>query len=570
MNTPSPDPTQELLTPWLQAYDFAVAEESGESSDPVPPDLAAHVEQVKSCLRLLEAVWPRSQPRLPTRPDLGGEVTTPGNEVPSTLSGRLLNVPGFDIEREIARGGMGVVYKARQQSLDRVVAIKCLPPVFAQDPNRLARFRREARAAAKLVNKGILPVYDVLEAGGVPLLVMPYIDGSDLGRIINDRLAVQQGKPPKHPHPWAMLSDTEYLDKILPVLDKAVEALTLLHRAEVIHRDIKPSNILVDQDGHAWLSDFGLARLGKVPGLTEAGHGLGTPGYMSPEQWQGSEAVDGRTDVFSIGVTIYQALTFALPFGRERLTADTRLPSPPTKHAPHLPPGTDAVVLRALAPDLGERYQNAAELQEDWGRVRAGMPPRRKAPNYWPRVLLRRWRALASAVGLLAVIGLAMLLIAGSPLRTVEVRTEPPGADIVFVPLDPEYGEPQPDKAIRPDHGRKTPVTLKLPPGLYFVEAQVPGWGFHQVYRYIPSAKEEAGKTTDPYLDRYPQERWSDLDNGTVQLAKIQIPGGPVTQGMARLDGGTFTLGTMEPRLDPSRPPHSLTLEPYYLDTHEV
>lgn len=549
------------------------APEPSSPTVPLPPGDAA---QPRLEVHSPHAATP---PSPTTDDDWGVDAPTRDESAASPPRAPAIEVPGFEILGEIARGGMGVVYKARQQSLDRIVAIKCLPLGFSQDSDRLARFRREAQAAARFVNKGILPVYDVLEVGAVPLLVMPYIDGTDLARIIADRVAVRQGKLSRKPHPWATLSDSDYLARILPVLDRAVEALTLLHRADVVHRDIKPSNILVDRDGHAWLSDFGLARFDGQDGLTGVGQGLGTPGFMSPEQWDGGARVDGRADVFSMGVTLYQALTLVLPYGRERLTEDTRLPAPPTNQQPLLPADMNAVILRALAPDLVDRYRSSAELQGDWSRVRAGVAPRRKAPQRWRRLLRQRRGALAGAAGVLLALLVAFRLMpggvpanedpAGPVLRTVAIATDPPGANIVFVPLDAKYGQAIPEDAVSPEDGQKTPCTLKLAPGLYFVEAQVPGRGFHQVYRYVPTPDEQMGENTDGYLARYPQSRWSERGDGTIKLASIQIPSAAVTAGMARLEGRDFTMGTMTD-FDGSRPPHTVSVPTYYLDTHEV
>jgi eukaryotic-like serine/threonine-protein kinase len=524
----------------------------------------------------------RPGPVLTTGPESAGDVQTRDDTPSVSKHAPLIDVPGFDILGEIARGGMGVVYRARQRSLNRIVAIKCLPLGFANDPDRLARFRREAQAAAKFVNKGILPVYDVLEVGAVPLLVMPFIDGTDLARIITDRLAVRQGKPPKEHSTWAALSDTDYLVRILPVLDRAVEALTLLHRADVVHRDIKPSNILVDDDGHAWLSDFGLARFNGQEGLTVAGQGLGTPGYMSPEQWDGGGRVDGRADVFSMGVTLYQALTLMLPYGRERLSDDTRAPAAPTKHQSQLPAGMNAVILRAIAPDLSDRYRSAAELQEDWSRVRTGAPPRRRAPQRWRRVLRRRWPILAGAAGvLIALLVTFQLMSGGAPSsqapfisvpRTVTITTEPAGADMVFVPLDPQYGEPDPEKAVWTKTTPTSAATVQLLPGTYFVEAQLADGRFHQVYRYVPKIDESMGQQADAYLAVYPQERWSDLPDQLVKLPTIRIPPADVAKGMATLAGGNFDLGTNVKTIEwaPSFPSHPVFIPPYCLDTHEV
>src|SRR5438132_1364295 len=185
-------------------------------------------------------------------------------------------LPGFELRGEIGRGGMGIVYRAHQLSLRRDVAIKVLPPVMAGNLAALERFRNEATVAARLVDAHILPVFDVQEVQGLPLIVMPLIEGSDLGRIIRDRIACERGKEVANPHPWALLDDRAYLEHMLPLLDQLISAVTALHRGGVLHRDVKPSNVLVDGKGGVWLSDFGLARLEEHGAGTLLGQGVGT------------------------------------------------------------------------------------------------------------------------------------------------------------------------------------------------------------------------------------------------------------------------------------------------------
>src|SRR5262249_37306483 len=143
---------------------------------------------------------------------------------------------------------------------------------------------------------------------------------------------------------WENLSEEKYLEQVLALLDRIIEALVHLHRADVFHRDIKPSNILVDEQGDGWLADFGLARLGTQLGPGLESQSVGTPGYMSPEQWDGRSDVDGRADVFSLSVTIYQALGLERPYGRNRLTVTTPLPAPLSTLNPLVPDEISAVV----------------------------------------------------------------------------------------------------------------------------------------------------------------------------------------------------------------------------------
>jgi serine/threonine protein kinase len=170
-------------------------------------------------------------------------------------------VSGFEILGEIGRGGMGVVYKARQLSLNRLVALKALPPAFANDPARLQRFRQEAEVAARLTDARIVPIYDVLEADGVPILVMPFVDGSDLVRLLAERKRRLKERAAEGRSLSGGLGDRSQLESLLSLLDQVVEAVAAVHEAGVLHRDIKPSNLLVDVRGQVRLTDFGLARL---------------------------------------------------------------------------------------------------------------------------------------------------------------------------------------------------------------------------------------------------------------------------------------------------------------------
>src|SRR5262249_13699997 len=153
-------------------------------------------------------------------------------------------------------------------------------------------------------------------------LVLPFIDGCDLHKILVQRRKLRDGEPVADPHPVALKGERDFVAWALPFFDKALDALVHLHEAGVLHRDLKPSNILVDQKGTGWLADFGLARPSRSGNRLEPPQAVGTRGYMSPEQWEADE-VDERTDVFAMGVTLYEALTLDLPYGKRRVTEAT-------------------------------------------------------------------------------------------------------------------------------------------------------------------------------------------------------------------------------------------------------
>ena len=436
--------------------------------------------------------------RLDPRPDDTAKLYCPRCEVPATrgdsaptATGKTAtsaapSLPGFEVLGELGRGGMGIVYRARQVHLNREVALKVLPPALAGSEHLLQRFRNEATVAASLVNANILPIYDVLESHGAPVLVMPLVKGCDLGRIVRDRATRKEGGRAAEPHAWTLLDDSAYLAQVLPVLDQVVTAVAALHQKGVIHRDLKPSNVLIDEWGKAWLSDFGLARLEEEGAGTQTGQGMGTPGYMSPEQAYGVKDLDYRADLFGLGATLYEALTLELPYGKKHVQDHGPPPPYPSTLQPLVSRDFDTVVLKALERDRNDRYGSAAELQDDWQRVRQGHLPRARKIGRTQRFarLARRHPAQSA----FAMTALLLIVILGGVaanrtsadtrgLRTVRIETNDPGARIVLVPINPDTGEHVVDRIIRPKE--RSPVTIKhVPPGEYLVVAEIESAGF--------------------------------------------------------------------------------------------
>ena len=263
--------------------------------------------------------------------------------------------PQLEILELLGQGGMGAVYKARQPALDRLVALKILPPQAAGDPGFAERFNREARALARLNHPDIVAVYDFGQAHGLHYLIMEYVDG------LNLRQLEQAGK----------LTPREAL-KIIPQI---CDALQFAHDEGIVHRDIKPENVLLDKKGRVKIADFGLARiLGREPTalrLTGAKDVMGTPHYMAPEQLEHPQEVDHRADIYSLGVVFYEMLTGELPLGRfappsRKVQMDVRL---------------DEVVLHALEREPERRYQHASQVKTDLETI-AGSPaaPPKAAP----------------------------------------------------------------------------------------------------------------------------------------------------------------------------------------------
>jgi serine/threonine-protein kinase len=244
---------------------------------------------------------------------------------------------------------MAVVYKARQTDLDRIVALKILPPGLTSDQSYIARFRQEARSAARLEHPHIMPIYEVGEVAGYHYIAMKFIQGRTLKQLLQQEGALS-------------------VRRAAQILAQVGEALDYAHRQGIIHRDIKPSNVMITDEGWVYLTDFGLARgTGSNSGLTIAGTVMGTPEYMSPEQAQGLPNVGPPTDIYALGVMLYELLTGAFPFKAETPMAmlAARLvhaPIPPRDVRSDLPPAVEDVIMRALARKPEARFATAAEM----------------------------------------------------------------------------------------------------------------------------------------------------------------------------------------------------------------
>jgi serine/threonine protein kinase len=263
------------------------------------------------------------------------------------LTGKTIG--GYQIIEEIGQGGMATVYRAHQISMNRDVAIKILPLQFLHHAASLDRFKQEASIVARLEHRAIVPVHDYGEHEGVPYIVMRYMDGGS----VDDLLA-------KSPIPPGQT--LQIIQQIAPALDYA-------HREGVLHRDLKPSNILLDANEDAYITDFGIARILGTPSnrLTTSGV-VGTPSYMSPEQAQGHE-LDGRSDVYALGVVLFEMLTGVRPFEGEspyNVAVKHVTEAPPSICAVNarLPRSLDAVLYKALAKNRDVRFQTANELAQ--------------------------------------------------------------------------------------------------------------------------------------------------------------------------------------------------------------
>src|SRR6185436_18133925 len=258
------------------------------------------------------------------------------------------SVGAYRIVEQLGQGGMATVFKAYHASLDRYVAIKVLHPAFKEDPTFLARFQREARVVAKLEHPNIVPVYDYADHNGAPYLVMKFIEGETLKAELT-RGAVN-------------------LSNGLHIIEAVGAGLAYAHRQGILHRDIKPSNVMMANDGSIYLADFGLARIALAGESTLSTDSmLGTPHYMSPEQAKGVKDLDAGTDIYSLGVVIYELVVGRVPYSADTPFAIihdhifTPLPMPHTVN-PNVPESIERVLLKALAKDRADRYQDVNSL----------------------------------------------------------------------------------------------------------------------------------------------------------------------------------------------------------------
>ena len=252
----------------------------------------------------------------------------------------------YEIVEELGRGGMAIVFKAKEKQLDREVAIKVLPFSLAFDKEFVERFQREARTSARLEHPNIIPIYRVGKSGRIIYFVMKFLRGKPLSSVLTARGSLPPGE-------------------IKKILAEVGRALAYAHKKEIVHRDIKPDNIMFDEHGHAVVTDFGIAKAASGGKLTGTGMSIGTPHYMSPEQAK-AQPLDGRSDLYSLGVVAYQCLTGGVPFdGEDSFSIGYKhimeeIPTPPldTLEKRQL----FEIVKKMMAKTPGQRFQNADEL----------------------------------------------------------------------------------------------------------------------------------------------------------------------------------------------------------------
>jgi tetratricopeptide (TPR) repeat protein/tRNA A-37 threonylcarbamoyl transferase component Bud32 len=393
---------RERLTDALDRYLTALEHDAPLSQDAIiaeHPDLA---EPLRAYFHSLEELHEMAA-------GFGGGSKTETHDEPDE-SGAAKRIGDFELRREVGRGGMGVVYEARQISLNRRVAVKLLPFAAVLDSRQIARFKQEAQAAAQVLHPNIVPVYAIGVERGVHYYAMQYIDGKPLDEVIADLR-----KRPKAHRGVAELGL------------QAAEALHAAHEYGVVHRDIKPSNLLLEKSGKLWITDFGLARFQRDASLTRSGDLVGTMRYMSPEQAAGQSAlVDHRTDIYSLGATLYELACLQSAFPEDRGPAllkqiDAADPPRPRQVRADIPPDLETVVLKAMARERDDRYATAQELADDLRCVLEGRPTKAKPPTLVDRA--GRW-ARQHARLVATIVAVLMIAVVGLTVSTYLVTTE--------------------------------------------------------------------------------------------------------------------------------------------------
>ncbi len=275
-------------------------------------------------------------------------------------------VSHYEILEHLGRGGMGVVYKAHDRNLDRLVALKFLPPNLTSDPDQRERFYQEARAASRLNHPNITTIHEIREHQGELFLVMEFVNGETL-----KALASKEILP---------------LPKVLDIIMQTAEGLAAAHEQGIVHRDIKADNIMITPKGQVKIMDFGLAQFKGAVHLTLEGSTVGTAAYMSPEQARGEE-IDHRSDIFSLGVVFYELLTGHLPFRGEHEAAMlysvvNEEPAPIARFNQQITPEIERIVAKALAKDPADRFQHVDDVIADLRRERKQLDQRASGPNF--------------------------------------------------------------------------------------------------------------------------------------------------------------------------------------------
>ncbi len=313
--------------------------------------------------------------------------------------------PRYRVEKLLGQGGMGAVYKAYDQDLDRTVALKLVRPELMIHPEAIARFKQELLLASKISHRNILRIHDLGDAGGMKFISMAFVEGEDLHQVL-----LREGRLP--------------LERMLHITRQLCSALEAAHSEHVVHRDLKPQNIMLGPNDHVYVSDFGLAKsLGAVNSMTQSGEMLGTPRYMAPEQVE-AKSVDARTDIYALGLIFYEMVTGDVPF-----TAETTLqlmykrahetPPAPKTVVPDLPDWLNNVIMKCLERDPVNRYQSTRDILTDIETQNAPkLAPQPSVHQVYPQVAVTQPASKKTWIGIVvAVLVLTLGLLAVPQIR---------------------------------------------------------------------------------------------------------------------------------------------------------
>jgi len=333
----------------------------------------------------------------------------------------------YEIVGLLGQGGMGAVYKARDREVDRFVALKVIRPEMAVNPEILRRFKQELILARQITHRNVIRIFDLGEAEGIKFITMEFIEGRDL-----NSLMTQKGK----------LS----FEETAQIVEQVCLALEAAHSEGVVHRDLKPQNIMLDKQGKVIVMDFGIARSMESDGTTQTGKLVGTPDYMSPEQVMGGH-IDARSDLFTLGVILYELLTGSVPYKADRtqtaMFKRTReVPRPPAEVDPTVPRFLSAVTVKCLQIDAAQRYQSAREIVQDLEAWRGGAKRGPSTPRALPPGLLaagKKWMVAGAALVTLTISG---LVVRKRLLSYREQGSSTPAVSLAILPFRNASGDP--------------------------------------------------------------------------------------------------------------------------------
>ena len=465
----------------------------------------------------------------------------------------------FRILREVGRGGMGIVYEAMQQSLRRRVALKVLAPHIADSETQLKRFRREAKSAARLHHTNIVPVYGVGESEGLHFIAMQFIDGVTLQQKMDghttqpDRLSsatvigesnemtptqvpgVAERKDASEPSVTETLvaptarESTNPLREAARIVRDTANAMAYAHEHGVLHRDIKPGNLLLDDAGTVWITDFGLAKHESDEAATQTGDLVGTVRYMAPEQFNGTD--DARSDIYSLGMTLYELLTNQPAYPQMKTVALMQLKTnepPPSPRAivKNLPADLETITLKACATDPDHRYQTANELEADLARFLEDRPilARRVTP------IERLWR-WAKRNPMIAVLSTATAVLLATTAIVFAIGNYNTAQALGTVEVEKLRAETNLTTAL--DAFEEIMLNISSRGVMQSLAIDINGEEFNSATSVVTAADADLLETLLGFFDRLSQENGTDLSQKTADaLARV----GAIQQTLGRTD----------------------------------